>query len=404
MQVTASSKHKHGGCAACGDSPVVHSVAFATSTLEAYLIDRLNQFRPHRKVRRSLRALKREELFESLLIRFARLLRIAKSSHDPERAYTYRSQVIWEEALRRGIPMEQQMMFGAATELYRAQMGGRWHYFVSLPIPAEKQHHMFTGIDDKQRLKQFLQAHDIPVSRAVCVTNLAEAHTAFEKLQKPLVVKPRIGSRARHTTTNIHELKDLEAAYRLAHQLCGYVLIEEHLEGPVSRATVVDGQLRGFLQMFPARVTGDGVRTIQELLREKNAAKPAEVKSIELDAEHLAYLKRSSLNQLSILEKGVTIDLSRRTGRFEGGATREIPTSIHPKLKDMIENMAHALGAPVIGFDLIIQDPESDPDAQRWGVLEANSLPYIDLHYLPLEGNPSNVASAVWDLWDTRVS
>ena len=404
MQVTASSKHKHGGCAACGDSPVVHSVAFATSTLEAYLIDRLNQFRPHRKVRRSLRALKREELFESLLIRFARLLRIAKSSHDPERAYTYRSQVIWEEALRRGIPMEQQMMFGAATELYRAQMGGRWHYFVSLPIPAEKQHHMFTGIDDKQRLKQFLQAHDVPVARAICVTNLAEAHTAFEKLQKPLVVKPRIGSRARHTTTNIHELKDLEAAYRLAHQLCGYVLIEEHLEGPVSRATVVDGHLRGFLQMFPARVTGDGVHTIQELLRENNATKPAEVKSIELDAEHLAYLKRSGLNQLTILEKGAIIDLSRRTGRFEGGATREIPTVIHPKLKTLIEKTARALGAPVIGFDLIIQDPESDPDAQRWGVLEANSLPYIDLHYLPLEGNPSNVASAVWDLWDTRVS
>jgi cyanophycin synthetase len=402
MEVSSASKGKQGKCAACGDSPVMHSAAFFTSTIEAWLIDRVNQFFPHRTSRRSLTALKREEVFESLLIRFARLLRLAKSSHNPELSYTFRSQVMWEEALRRGIPMEQQMLFGAATELYRAQINGVWHYFVSLPIPVDMQQHMFTGIDDKQRLKQFLQAHNVPVSRAICVTSITAAREAFETLQKPLVVKPRIGSRARHTTTNIRTLEDLETAYRLAHQLCGYVLIEEHLDGPVSRATVIDGKLRGFLQMFPARVTGDGAHSIKELLDMKNASRHADVQVVIFDAEHRAYLRRSGFDEQTVLERGATIDLSRRTGRFQGGVTREMPASVHPKLKNALEHVAVVLGAPVIGFDLIIEHPESDPDSQRWGVLEANSLPYIDLHYLPLEGTPSNVAAAVWDLWDKK--
>jgi D-alanine-D-alanine ligase-like ATP-grasp enzyme len=64
-----------------------------------------------------------------------------------------------------------------------------------------------------------------------------------------------------------------------------------------------------------------------------------------------------------------------------------------------MERAARALQTPLVGFDLIIPDPERDPDAQTWGVIEANSLPYIDLHYLPLEGTPSNVAASVWDLW-----
>lgn len=400
MEVTSASKGKRGACLACGDSPVMHVPTFLTTTIEAWLIDRMNALRPNRKAQRSLRALKREESLESVVIRFARSLRIAKSSHDPERAYTYRSQVVWEEAVRRGIPMEQQLLFGKATELYRAHINGRWRYFVSLPIPVERQQRMFTGIDDKQRLKEFLRSQRIPTSRAICVSSLTAAREAFHMLQKPLVVKPRIGSRARHTTTNIHTLADLDAAYALARQLCGYVLVEEHLEGPVARATVVDGVLRGFLQMFPARVTGDGTRTIRELLQLKNETRPQAVRSIELDAEHVAYLKRSGLTPESVIEKGRVIDLSRRTGRFEGGATREMPESIHPKLKDTIERMARALGAPVVGFDLIIQDPQADPDTQIWGVLEANSLPYIDLHYLPLEGTPSQVAAAVWDLWN----
>jgi hypothetical protein len=41
----------------------------------------------------------------------------------------------------------------------------------------------------------------------------------------------------------------------------------------------------------------------------------------------------------------------------------------------------------------------NDPDMQHWGIIECNSLPFINLHHFPIEGNPENVASKIWDLW-----
>ena len=58
--------------------------------------------------------------------------------------------------------------------------------------------------------------------------------------------------------------------------------------------------------------------------------------------------------------------------------------------------------APVVGFDLIMEDPTEDPETQRIGIIECNSLPFIDLHYFALEGPVINLAENVWDLWNTK--
>lgn len=404
MEITAPSKGTRGKCDACGDTPVAHVPTYLMQSFEAIVADRLD----HSRSRLLSRAIGRvqhvsDSLFETIP-RAMHATRLARTAHDPAQACSYRSQVIWEEAARRGIPMEQLTVFSNPTELYRAHIAGTWHYFHSLPVPPALWRDMYQGIDDKERLKRFLHERGIPVSRAERARTLEAGYAIFEKFQKPVVVKPRFGSRARHTTTNIHAREDFAAAFALAQQLCRDVLVEEHLDGAISRATVVDGVMRGFLQMYQARLTGDGVHTILQLLEEKNATRPDRVAAIALDAEHIAYLKRSGYTPESIIPSGVRIDLSRRTGRFEGGRTHEMPERVHPALRAYVEKAAHELRTPIVGFDLIIADAEADPDSQEWGILEANSLPYIDLHHAPLEGKPSNIAGAIWDLWDSAQS
>jgi cyanophycin synthetase len=335
-------------------------------------------------------------------VRVALFLRVASLSRDHTRACTYRSQVVWEEADRRGIKMEQLIMFGKPTELYRAHYRGTYLYFQSIPVPDALTSAQFHLLDDKYYFKKLLKDNGISVSEAHVVMRIEEGRRVFSEMRKPVVVKPRIGTRARHTTTNIHTEVEFDAAFTLAKQICAYILLEEHYEGAVSRATVVAGKLEGFLHMLPAQVTGDGVHTIQELIDEKNRVRPDRVAEIVLDSEHTAFLTRSGYTEDTVLPADVTTDLSRRTGRFEGGATREIKDTVHPKLRAAVERAAHILNTPLVGFDIIVPDPEADPDAQRWGFLEANSLPYIDLHYFPLEGKPSNVAAAVWNMWDSQ--
>ena len=75
---------------------------------------------------------------------------------------------------------------------------------------------------------------------------------------------------------------------------------------------------------------------------------------------------------------------------------------VHPKMHGIFEKAGELASAPVLGFDLIIGDATKDPDFERWGIIECNSLPFIDLHYFALEGEPIDLAKNVWDLWDKK--
>jgi cyanophycin synthetase len=300
--------------------------------------------------------------------------------------------------------MEQLVVFGTYTDMYRAHINGEWFYFESLPVPPSLEQSGYEWMSDKLLLKEALQEAGIPVPRAYSVTNVAAAVAALQSERGGFVIaKPQAGSRGRHTTTFISTEADMVEAFVSAQMLCAYVVVEQHLQGGVSRATVVDGKLVGFFTAHPPRVTGDGVSTIRELLAIKNKMKHERVSSVVLDGEHEATLRRLGFHPDSILALGVTIDLTHRTGRLFGGETRELRDSVHAKLRTYVERAAHVLDVPVVGFDLIIPDPESDPDSQEWGIIEANGLPFIDLHYLPLYGTPSNTAAPVWDLWKKYV-
>lgn len=400
MAVLQEYKEKPGSCAACGNSPVNHPITFVFNSLNV-LFSMLSYAT---RSTRSLRALEywarilmgRLDVFHS-----AALERIGLVSFgtDVTKARTYRSQVVWEEAHRRGIEMQQVILGSSHTDVYRAQLRGSWHYFKSLPVPDELPQDAYLWIDDKFFLKQALGTAGIAAPATRSVLTASQAILAYRELGAPVVVKPRAGSRGRHTTTAIASEAELVRAFKSARKLCAFVSVERYLEGPVCRGTVIGGRLAGFFAATPPQVLGDGTSTIRELIAARNATLPERVQPIVVTDEHLAQLRRQDCTLETIVPRGKQVSLTHRTGRLFGGETRELLDSVHPKLRAALERAAEVLRVPVVGFDLIIADPEADPDGQAWGIIEANSLPFIDLHYLPLYGTPSNPAAQVWDLW-----
>ncbi|MEN9413010.1 MAG: Cyanophycin synthetase [Candidatus Parcubacteria bacterium] len=396
-------KEKPGACKACGNSPVNHTVSYIFNTLNV-LFSMLSRRLAHTTILERLDTGARV-LMDTLDIVHTRVmgkLGLVRWGTEVAQARTYRSQVIWEEARRRGIPMEQMFLFGTATDTYRAHVRGAWQYFKSIPLPPEVPQNSYLWVDDKLILKQALAELKVPAPKAVSVCSLAAARAAFAQIGAPVVVKPRCGSRGRHTTTAIETEKDLIAAFKVAKQLCHFVSIERYLAGPVCRGTVIGNKLVGFFEAFPPTVEGDGHSTVAQLIENTNAARHERVQAIIATGEHEAQLARQGLTLDSVLQNGHKISLTHRTGRLFGGVTRELLETVHPKLREYLEKAATGLDVPVVGFDLIIPDPEADPENQEWGIIEANSLPFIDLHYLPLYGKPSNPAAAVWDLWKSE--
>ena len=390
-----NSKNKNK-CAYCGDSPVNHKMAYISQTL-TLRISGLFEFVARASRNKFLnKVTKAINLFFVFFSQKMKVLYMGKNIND---AVTGRSKVIWEEAKNRGIEMQQFVIYGRPLEQYRAKINGTWEYFESLPIPDYLPQSGYDYIDDKVRLKTVLEKNGVSVPKSVSVINVKEAAHAFNNMNKPVIVKPRIGSRGRHTTVFINTIDELISAFKIAQKLCKYVAVEEYLTGPVCRATVVDNKLVGFFVAYPPFVIGDGVHTVRELIDIKNKNKHERVDDIKINDESKDYLKRQNVDENTIIEQGKQINILSRTGRFFGGETSEIINTLHPKLKDYIETAARAIIAPVVGFDVIIEHPENDPDNQKWGIIEANSLPFIDLHYYPLHGEPVNVASYIWDLW-----
>ena len=321
-------------------------------------------------------------------------------SSDVEKASSFRSRVIWEEAERRGIVMEQVILGGIYVDWYRARFGNRTIYFESIPIAREFLYSK-KDWDDKIVLKEELGRHGLPVPKheGLSLLSLQHPEDIFSKLPKPVIVKPQSGSRARHTVTNIGTLEHFKKAITIAGEISPYLVVEEHLVGYICRATVIGGKLAGFYRGSVPRVIGDGVKTIRELIDQKNSTQ-IERYHVRLKPELHDHIARFGFFIDDVLPAGVPLSLSHRAGQLFGGHTKEMIDELHQSFIPIIEKAASVVGLSVIGFDCIIPDPTGDAGSQRWGIIECNTLPFIDVHYYALEGKPRNIAGMIWDLWN----
>lgn len=333
-------------------------------------------------------------------IRFFRVCGVWKYHRDMHKACSDRTQVIWKEATKRNIAMEGIVVFGKPIEQYRANIHGSWNYFESLPIPSRFHQERFAWIDDKNKFKKFMRQNSIPTAYGGLVTTYEQALQIFRTGKAPYIIKPRSGSRGRHTTTHIYTEEQLKEAFEIAKQLSYFLIMEEHLVGSVYRGTYVAGEIVGILRGDPPRVCGDGVSSISQLITIKNASRHPKVNEFVMTSHIEYFLHRQGYTPQSILPKELTIDLTEKVGISYGGHTVEMIDVTHPEILKILKDAGDAIGAAIVGFDFIIADVTKSPLPQRWGLIEANSLPFIELHHFPLEGTPVNVAAKVWDMWE----
>lgn len=397
LQVATEPKLKDNSCPYCTDAPISHGLFYFASLLANLFDNQIIKVTKH-----APDFLK--NFVDWLLASFfdiALFLGLARLSSDINQSATFRSRVIWEEAKVRGIDMRQVVMFGKPLDQYRARINGKNVYFNSLPIPT-KFLNMKKNWDDKFILKQEFSKHDIPTPECVSfpVYYSQNIKKIFSKLKTPVIIKPRLGSRGRHTITNINTLDEFKTGVRIAGQISSYLVAEEHLHGDVCRATLVNGELMGFYRACAPAVVGDGESTIEQLILEKDKNRPDRVEQVLINDELKSHVERAGFTLDEILPVGINLPLTHRTGRLFGGTTREMLSLLHPSFIPFLEKAARVVDLPVVGFDCIVPDPTEDANAQKWGIIECNTLPFIDLHYYALEGKPKNIAGKIWDLWN----
>lgn len=394
------------GCPDCGPTPVPHLLIWWSGVIDwlvgpyTSLLDKIWKW-----LKPKLARLPWDKIaFRSMYL--AQALGLGKVVTELRDDHSLRTRALWEEAKRRGIEMFEFRPFGRSVELMVARYHGNLFAFDGLPRPRGKASPGLEWMDDKTIMRQRMAKAGIPVARGGTAVLVKRALEIYDEVGPPLIVKPRFGSRSRHTTMHLQTRSELVKAFYSAQKLSPWVVIEEELQGPVFRATVIAGKLIGVAQRDVPHITGDGRTTVGDLVAKDNANPRRHGNDIYTtlpsEAEAGDELKRQGHNWQSVPKEGEEVFLAQKVNRGLGGVTHEVTDITHPDNKQLFEQIAEVVGDPIVGIDFIVRSiADSWRDQKSCGLIECNSLPFIDLHHYPISGSPRNAAGAVWNLvWD----
>lgn len=256
---------------------------------------------------------------------------------------------------------------------------------------------------DKARAKALLADAGLPVPRGAVVRSVDEA-LALRMLRFPLVIKPLDGNHGRGVTTGIASAAAIPAAYALAAAHSRRVIVEEHLPGEDHRILVVDGRMVAAARRLPARVVGDGRRSIAELIDAINADPRrghghADILTrVVPDAAMKSLLASRGISLATVPVAGQVVTLRGTANLSTGGTASDCTDAIHPDNVAIAEQAARIIGLDIAGVDFLSPDITRPVRETGGGIVEINAAPGLRMHLAPSEGSPRDVGTAIVDM------
>lgn len=251
-----------------------------------------------------------------------------------------RTRLVLDAARRRGYRAGRIRFLGYRTPVSAVERDGCWSCFSVLPRNGAGSRSL--RLEDKGVFRRLCTELGLPVPAGDTARTYASARRIAESVGYPVVVKPRSGSRSRHVTVGVRNVEDLRTAFNSARRCDWKVIVERQVPGDVLRMTVVGGRLVAAALRQPT----DGWR--------------------------------------------VTLEA--------GGEITDVTDELHPTIRAAVERLAHAFETPLVGFDAMAVDHRRPINDAPFAFIEANGLPFIEMHHAPAVGQPRDVAGALLDL------
>ncbi|WP_299616662.1 ATP-grasp domain-containing protein [Pelagibius sp.] len=300
--------------------------------------------------------------------------------------------ILLDAARRRGIPWEK--IGGNVIRLGQ----GRFQHRIWSTVTSRTSRVADRLSQDKVATHRVLDDIGLPVPRQIFVANAREARAAAEEIGYPVVVKPLGGNTGKGVSANLKGRKEIAPAFRRAREVGREVVVESFIEGRDHRLLVVGGQVIAAAIRVPPSVTGDGKRTIGELIDDLNADPLRDNfrrARIKLDHELDRLLDLAGRKLASVLPDGESFQLRSTANVSTGGFTKDVTDALHPDNREMAIRAAEAVGLDVAGVDFLTTDITRSYREVGGGIVEVNSRPGLRPHIWPLEGTPRDVGSAV---------
>ncbi|OYW10990.1 MAG: cyanophycin synthetase, partial [Planctomycetales bacterium 12-60-4] len=200
-----------------------------------------------------------------------------------------------------------------------------------------------------------LKAVGAPVPRGREVGNAEDAWTAAVEIGLPVVVKPQDGSQGRGVACNLQTREQVVAAYHVASARYDRILVEEYAPGADYRLLIINQRLVAAARREPPLVTGDGRRTVAELVAEVNLDPrrgedhATALSKIPLDTTANGVLAEQGLAPGSVPAAGQIVLLRRNANLSTGGSATDVTDLVHPEVTARAIDAVRMVGLDIAG-------------------------------------------------------
>ena len=242
---------------------------------------------------------------------------------------------------------------------------------------------------DKELTKTLLHAAGVPVPAGRPAEDAADAWAVACEIGVPVVVKPQDGNQGRGVAVNLSTREQIEAAYAVAAEISNEVLVERFIPGHDYRVLVVGNKLIAAARREPPHVTGDGTRSVRELVElvnsdpKRGAGHATSLTRISFDDIALARLATEGLTADSVPAKGARVVLRDNANLSTGGTATDVTDDVHPEFAARAVAAAQTIGLDIAGVDLVCNSLLRPLEEQGGGMVELDAAPGLRRHLQP---------------------
>ncbi|MGE4348142.1 MAG: UDP-N-acetylmuramyl peptide synthase [Candidatus Berkiella sp.] len=314
------------------------------------------------------------------------------------------AKLYYQTALDLGLPVH----FYSDEHCMQVKLENKYYYFKGSITPLNLRSDSFVS-DNKAVMNKLLKDAGIPVANAALVSreDFNKSTWGIGNLKFPLVAKPTSFTfGGMDVLCNIKNYELLEKHLAFCFEMHEFVSVEEFHGGLRSyRALLLDNKVIGLLERIPARVFGDGVHNISELMAIENERRKPYIGKVSIDElsvneEYAIRMEELGITLETIPKKGEVVMLCYCSNALWGGTMEALDISlICEENIDLICRAAKRLNLKLVGFDLACEDiskPIEQPGSTGI-IIEANSNPDISIHENPLYGEANRVSLKIFE-------
>lgn len=312
------------------------------------------------------------------------------------------TQILMFDAIQKGIEVQ---VLDAHDQFLRLKHKKHVEYVKNANMTSKDNYIVPLIMENKVVTKKVLADAGFKVPFGREFDNVDEALRSYAEFKNgPFVVKPK--STNYGLGISIFKEQPTEADFKDALQYAfgedKTVLVEKFQPGTEYRFFVMNNKVQGIILRTPANIVGDGKHTIKELVEIKNQDPlrgthyRSPLEKIKLGEIEKLMLKEQGYSVDDVLSAGEKVNLRENSNVSTGGDSLDYTDEIPHEYQKMAVDAANALGAAVVGLDIIIPDILAPVDSEgAYSIIEANFNPAMHMHAYPYKGKSRRITLEV---------